>query len=479
MTLDGVITAVAEKLPHTYERPTVIGWINALEGRIQLNVFGGCLDETVTYTEETAGDTELIVRPPHDNIYELWVISQIHATNGEWDEYANATERYNEVYTDFVRWFANCYGTHKHRCGDPPHYLSAYGVAVKNGFKGTVEEWLDSLIGPQGERGEQGEQGLQGERGEQGMQGERGMQGEAGPIGPQGVSGVYVGSGEMPAGYNVQIDPDCEGTIMEIGDVVTLSEDEHATIVITEKDGVQVLNFGIPRGATGLQGPKGDKGPQGEVGPTPILGIGNVSADANGKASAYITKSPEGKLLLNLRLPQGEQGPQGERGEQGPQGERGEQGPQGEPGTGSAEKPWVLIDDITLEKDVKEIEVNLPAKTYKEVWVDGVFTIATEETTAKSTQFIIGRAGCTINRRDVSVSNGTKLYYRAHGFLSPKGTMMYDVSIANYKYTGGSLSRNAGDMSNTPFTHFNMVRFWLASNTHLLATGSTFTVWGR
>lgn len=31
-----------------------------------------------------------------------------------------------------------------------------------------------------------------------------------GPQGPQGVSGVYVGSGEMPEGYNVQIDPDGE-----------------------------------------------------------------------------------------------------------------------------------------------------------------------------------------------------------------------------------------------------------------------------
>lgn len=34
------------------------------------------------------------------------------------------------------------------------------------------------------------------------------FKGETGPVGPQGVSGVYLGSGEMPEGYNVQIDPD-------------------------------------------------------------------------------------------------------------------------------------------------------------------------------------------------------------------------------------------------------------------------------
>lgn len=49
---------------------------------------------------------------------------------------------------------------------------SAYEVAVRNGFDGSEAEWLEHL------------------------------QGEA------GVSGVYVGSGEMPEDCNVQIDPD-------------------------------------------------------------------------------------------------------------------------------------------------------------------------------------------------------------------------------------------------------------------------------
>lgn len=45
---------------------------------------------------------------------------------------------------------------------------SGYDVALEHGFVGTEEEWLESL---------------------------------------KGVSGVYAGSGEMPEGYNVQIDP--------------------------------------------------------------------------------------------------------------------------------------------------------------------------------------------------------------------------------------------------------------------------------
>lgn len=57
---------------------------------------------------------------------------------------------------------------------------------------------VPSLVGPQGPQGKTGPQGDQGPKGDKG---------DTGAQGPQGVSGVYVGSGDMPAGYNVQIDP--------------------------------------------------------------------------------------------------------------------------------------------------------------------------------------------------------------------------------------------------------------------------------
>lgn len=76
--------------------------------------------------------------------------------------------------------------------------LSAYEVAVKNGFRGTEAEWLESLVGPpgpQGEKGDTGEQGPQGIQGEpgvpgpQGEKGEKGAPGEQGPAGPEGPKG--------------------------------------------------------------------------------------------------------------------------------------------------------------------------------------------------------------------------------------------------------------------------------------------------
>lgn len=52
---------------------------------------------------------------------------------------------------------------------------SAYQVAVKQGFQGTVTAWLASLVGAKGDQGLQGLQGLQGIQGDRGLQGVEGL----------------------------------------------------------------------------------------------------------------------------------------------------------------------------------------------------------------------------------------------------------------------------------------------------------------
>ena len=83
----------------------------------------------------------------------------------------------------------------------PANGLSAYELALRAGFQGTEAEWLASLkgetgekgetgpAGPKGETGKDGAQGPQGERGETGAQGPQGERGETGAQGPQGIPG--------------------------------------------------------------------------------------------------------------------------------------------------------------------------------------------------------------------------------------------------------------------------------------------------
>lgn len=64
---------------------------------------------------------------------------------------------------------------------------SAYVIALKHGFIGSEDEWLESLKGAKGEKGEQGIQGVQGEKGQNGKDGTNGTNGIDGTNGKDGI----------------------------------------------------------------------------------------------------------------------------------------------------------------------------------------------------------------------------------------------------------------------------------------------------
>jgi hypothetical protein len=143
---------------------------------------------------------------------------------------------------------------------DDPGFNSNYELAVANGFVGTVQDYLDSLVGPQGPQGITGDTGPTGATGPEGPQGPQGVKGDTGadstvpgPTGPEGPQGPQGVKGDTGADSTV---PGPTG----------------------------------PEGPQGPQGLKGDKGDTGDTGPT-----GNTG-------------------------PEGPQGPQGEQGLTGPEG---------------------------------------------------------------------------------------------------------------------------------------------------------------
>lgn len=68
--------------------------------------------------------------------------------------------------------------------------LSAYQVAVANGYVGTEAAWIASLKGVKGDTGLKGDKGDKGDTGTQGLQGVKGDQGIQGVKGDQGIQGV-------------------------------------------------------------------------------------------------------------------------------------------------------------------------------------------------------------------------------------------------------------------------------------------------
>jgi len=71
--------------------------------------------------------------------------------------------------------------------------VTPYGLALKNGFKGTEQEWLASLKGATGAQGERGPQGPQGPQGEQG------------PAGPAGSSADLTDINEQLSNHSKEI----------------------------------------------------------------------------------------------------------------------------------------------------------------------------------------------------------------------------------------------------------------------------------
>jgi hypothetical protein len=146
---------------------------------------------------------------------------------------------------------------------------SAYIVASQNGFVGTEEQWLSSLVGP---RGIQGVQGLKGDKGDKG---DRGI----------GYRAAYI--------------------------------DSNTGRLILSTDEYQNVDVGV------VVGPRGQKGDTGETGPmTTIGGISVFNSDEPyGEITSFYTVDNEYvENFLRIGVQRGEQGIQGGPGPQGPQG---------------------------------------------------------------------------------------------------------------------------------------------------------------
>ena len=98
---------------------------------------------------------------------------------------------------------------------------------------------------------------------------------------------------------------------LSVGEV-TKGDDASATITGDAPN--QTLNLVLPKGDQGPQGNPGPKGDQGSTGPANTLSIGSVVKGDN--ASASITGEAPNQTL-NLVLPKGDQGAKGDKGDAG------------------------------------------------------------------------------------------------------------------------------------------------------------------
>lgn len=135
-------------------------FLSEFDGMIQSDIMLHAPEEIVHYDNKAQ---ELLLRKPHDGLYVSFLVAMIRQCQGEFEGYDNAQEIVQDKLKTFRRWYISHYrpadtGSRDYTGGTSGGafgfaYLSAYGLAVKHGYQGTEEEWLESLKGAKGDAG--------------------------------------------------------------------------------------------------------------------------------------------------------------------------------------------------------------------------------------------------------------------------------------------------------------------------------------
>ncbi len=177
----------------------------------------------------------------------------------------------DSIYSDLVTYYRQSYG------------MSAYEIALQEGFEGTVAQWLESLIGKDGEDG----------------------------IGVENFT--YNNADELLAHLT-------DGTIINLG-VINGEDGENGLTPYIDENG----NWWIGETDTGVKA-SGADGKDGIDGITPQLRINTETNEWEVSLDNGTTWTSTGVVAT------GEKGDKGDQGEQGEQGEKGEQGDKGDKG---------------------------------------------------------------------------------------------------------------------------------------------------
>ncbi len=135
-------------------------WVTEFEQMQQTEVLMLSREDLITYDFDKEPDAELLISPPYDKLYDLYLMAQIDLASGDWSEYNNTITIFNKAYGDYMRWVARHIDPAANAAERNGYYVSAYALAVKHGYTGTIEEWNAAHFGKKGETGAPGADGI-------------------------------------------------------------------------------------------------------------------------------------------------------------------------------------------------------------------------------------------------------------------------------------------------------------------------------
>ena len=101
MTINEVIAFVDEMKPNTFTDENKTYWLSELDGKITREVLKR--NDAVKYSWPKDGEKTLLVSHPHDDIYSMYLFAMIDFANGDYEEYENAMNMFNQKYDIYAR----------------------------------------------------------------------------------------------------------------------------------------------------------------------------------------------------------------------------------------------------------------------------------------------------------------------------------------------------------------------------------------
>lgn len=155
MRIDKLLKIVRTLKPTPFENDILLMWVNEVEGMVQTEVLLRSTADLTPYELDGQGEptaAELVVPYPFDRLYLQYLLAQIDYANGEYAKYKNSMQMFNACYTDYVHHVAETIAPADGRAERMQYFLTAYAIAVKHGYTGTEEQWLQSLKGADGKQ---------------------------------------------------------------------------------------------------------------------------------------------------------------------------------------------------------------------------------------------------------------------------------------------------------------------------------------
>lgn len=109
MTIATAMDRIQRIKPNHYTPRDMVEWLDQLEGRVWREIVLAHRREPGTafsgYDQDTSPDTELLVKPPYDEIYIHWLACMIDQGNMELGKYENDRILFNNVWNDYSNWY--------------------------------------------------------------------------------------------------------------------------------------------------------------------------------------------------------------------------------------------------------------------------------------------------------------------------------------------------------------------------------------